>query len=82
MADWVSSALHRDLVAALIQARLGEGLTQRGLAARLGKPQSYIGKVESIERNLSVSEYWAWAVAVGVDPGDFLTQVGLRAHAK
>lgn len=78
MADWVSSAMHRDLVAALVLARRAEGLTQRDLARKLGKPQSYVGKVESIERNLSVSEFWCWAAAVGLDPGGLLNRVGDR----
>ncbi|MBN8527902.1 MAG: helix-turn-helix transcriptional regulator [Caulobacterales bacterium] len=76
MADWVSSTIHRDLVTALVLARHAEGLTQRDLAQKLGKPQSYVGKVESIERNLSVSEFWFWAGAVGLDPGGLLNQVG------
>jgi transcriptional regulator with XRE-family HTH domain len=76
MADWVSSTMHRDLVAALVLARRVQGMTQRDLALRLGKPQSYVGKVESIERNLSVTEFWSWAGAVGLDPGGLLNQVG------
>ena len=78
MADWVSSAMHRDIVAALVLARRAEGLTQRDLAQRLGKPQSYVGKVESIERNLSISEFWSWADAVGLDPGGLLNRVGAK----
>jgi len=78
MADWVSSTMHRDLVAALVRARCAEGLTQRDLARRLGKPQSFVGKVESIERNLSISEFWSWAGAIGLDPGGLLNQVGAK----
>lgn len=82
MADWVSSALHRTLVAALVQARHSGGMTQRDLALKLGKPQSYVGKVESIERNLSVSEFWSWALCLGLDPGGLLNEVGPKADAK
>ena len=82
MADWVSSTLHRVLVAALVLARHAEGLSQRDLAKRLGKPQSYVGKVESIERNLSVSEFWSWAAAVGLDPGGLLNHLGSKVFVK
>lgn len=82
MADWVSSSLHRDLVAALVQARHAGGMTQRDLAAKLGKPQSYVGKVESIERNLSVTEFWSWANAVGADPGALLNQLSAGGSAR
>lgn len=81
MADWVSSAFHRDLVAALVQARHAEGLTQRDLARKLGKPQSYVGKIESVERNLGVSEFWDWAICIGLDPGGLLNRIGQAQDA-
>lgn len=40
----------------LRQARLDAGLTQSDVAARLGKPQSFISKVELGERCLDVVE--------------------------
>lgn len=47
-------------------------MSQRDLAKKLGKPPSFIGKVEAIERNLSVLEFLAWTPALGADPGDVL----------
>jgi transcriptional regulator with XRE-family HTH domain len=52
-------------------------MTQRDVAAKLGKPPSFVGKVEAVERNLSVLEFLAWAKAVGVDPGAMLPDVSL-----
>lgn len=41
----------------LKEARSKAGLTQTQLAQRLGKPQSYVAKVEGGERRLDVIEY-------------------------
>ncbi|MFN4042265.1 MAG: helix-turn-helix domain-containing protein [Brevundimonas sp.] len=72
MPAWVSSPVHREIVAALIEARRQRGMTQRDLAAALGKPPSFIGKIEAIERNVSVLEFVAWARAVEADPSALL----------
>ena len=72
MPAWVSSPVHRSIIASLVKARISAGLTQRDLAKKLGKPPSFVGKVESIERNLSVLEFVAWAAAIGIDPQNAL----------
>lgn len=75
MPVWVSSPVHRAVIDALVAARKGAGMTQRDLAAKIGKPQSFIGKVEAIERNLSVTEFIAWANAIGVAPAAVLESI-------
>lgn len=75
MPAWVSSLTHRQVIDALIAARAEAGLTQRDLAAKLGKPPSFVGKIESLERNLSVLELIAWCAAVRVQPGAILPKV-------
>ena len=75
MPAWVSSATHRAIIAALVNARGEAGMTQRDLAVRLGKPPSYVGKVEAIERNLGMLEFVEWAEALGVSPSDLLSKV-------
>lgn len=72
MPAWVSSPVHREIVAALIEARRQRGMTQRDLAAALGKPPSFVGKIEAIERNVSVLEFVAWARAVRADTSTLL----------
>lgn len=52
-------------------------MTQRDVAAAIGKPPSFIGKVEGIERNLSVLEFLAWAKAVKAAPAKLLPDVEL-----
>ena len=45
-------------------------LTMRNLAASMGKPHSYIQKVEEGERRLDVVEFIWYCMALGVDPGE------------
>ena len=44
------------LVASLRRARLARGLTQADVAAKLGRAQSYVAKVEGCERRADVME--------------------------
>lgn len=45
------------LIHTLINLRKSQKLTQAELAQRLGKPQSYIAKVEVFERKLDILEF-------------------------
>lgn len=56
---------HIFLCERLKQARLQASLTQADLAKRLGKPQSYVAKVETQERRLDVVELARWMIACG-----------------
>ena len=77
MPAWVSSATHRAIIAALVNARGEAGLTQRDRAARLGKPPSFVGNGEAVERNLGVLEFVEWTEALGVSGSDLLATVRL-----
>ncbi|WP_235526204.1 helix-turn-helix domain-containing protein [Caulobacter sp. Root1472] len=55
----------------LVEARKSYGLTQRELAARLGKPPSFVAKIEVGERRVDVVEFIAISRAIGV-PDDGL----------
>lgn len=44
------------LLARIKDARLNSGLTQQEVAKKIGKPQSYVSKIESGERRLDVIE--------------------------
>jgi transcriptional regulator with XRE-family HTH domain len=70
--SYVSSDRHKAIIQALVAARVSAGATQRDVAAKLGKPPSFVGKVEANERNLSVLEFVEWSEAIGVDPASLL----------
>jgi transcriptional regulator with XRE-family HTH domain len=55
-----------------IQARKNAGLTQVGLAMRLGRPQSFVSKYERGERKLDVIEFCEVCRALETDPIAFL----------
>lgn len=63
------------LTRVLVDARKESGLTQQDVADRLGKPQSYIAKIEGGERRLDVVEFANLANALDVDPAAFFGQV-------
>ena len=65
------AAAHRVIAARLRQARLDSGLTQAAVAKRLGRPQSYISKVEAGERRLDVIELAELAAVFGRRVEDF-----------
>jgi transcriptional regulator with XRE-family HTH domain len=44
------------------------GLTQRDLAGRLDRPQSWVYNCETANRRVDVTEFIAWSGACGVDP--------------
>ena len=51
----------------LVDARKVSGLTQQALAEKLGKPQSFIAKIERGERALDVIEFVAMARFLELD---------------
>ena len=59
----------------LKKRRVSAGLTQRDLAARLNRPQSFVAKYESGERRIDVIEFLEIAEAVGFDPSEFLREL-------
>ena len=66
------SSLFPDLydrcLAGLITARKKADVTQTDLAARLGRPQSFVAKYEGRERRLDVAEFVKIARELGADP--------------
>lgn len=68
------SAKHRALIAAIVAAREAAGLTQRELAAKLKRSNSFVWKIEAAERRVEVLEFVEIARAVDVDPAELLTR--------
>ena len=47
---------YKEIINRLKQARVDAGFSQQVVADKLGKPQSYVSKIESGERRLDVAE--------------------------
>lgn len=69
---WVVSPDYRALVDALATFRKEAGLSQRELARRIGKPPSFINKIELFERRVDLLEFVVIAEAMEKAPGDLL----------
>ncbi len=52
----IYSKEYKDIIERLKTARIEAGFSQQEIADKLGKPQSYISKIESGERRLDVAE--------------------------
>lgn len=63
---------HQEFIAFIASVRKAAGITQVELAARLGKPQSFVSKVERGERRLDVIEFCEVAEALGLRPANLL----------
>lgn len=63
---------YQDLIKKLIELRESKNVTQIELARRLNKPQSYVSKVEILERRLDVIELMDWLKVLETEIADFL----------
>jgi transcriptional regulator with XRE-family HTH domain len=70
----VSDSAYQQMVKRLVRARKDAGLTQVQVAERLGKPQSYVSKVERAERRVDPVELARFAEIYGREVGWFLQQ--------
>lgn len=61
--------------AVLADARRAANLTQRELAGRLGRPQSFVAKYEGGERRIDVVEFAEICEAIGIDPNATLSEI-------
>jgi transcriptional regulator with XRE-family HTH domain len=73
--SWVVSPDYRSAIEAVKAARVAAGIGQRELARRLGKPPSFVNKIEILERRLDLLEFIAIAQAIGVEPSELVEQV-------
>lgn len=66
----MSSPSYRAVIETVIEARKKAGLTQRALAEALGKPPSFVAKIEQRERRLDLVEFVAIARALRIKEVD------------
>ena len=64
----IHNARYQTLPDLLLEARDNAGLTQKELANRLGRPQSFVSKTENAERRLDVIEFMDVCRGIGADP--------------
>ena len=74
------SPVHLALQRILIERRAAAGLSQAALAERIGRPQSFIAKIEGGERRLDVPELLELAAALGCQAEDIVAELGLATE--
>ncbi|KTR83853.1 hypothetical protein NS277_07905 [Novosphingobium barchaimii] len=75
---WVVSSDYRTLIEVLAALRQELGVSQRELARRIGKPPSFINKIELFERRMDILEFIVIAEALERNPGDLLRVLRLN----
>jgi len=78
----IHNAIYKDLIVGLTQARLEADLTQQVIADRLGKPQSFIAKIEGLERRIDIVEFFEIAKAIGFDPVPLIKEIWEQVEAE
>ena len=68
----IHSEPYRELLTPLRERRRTAGLNQADLAARIGRRQTWLSKVETGERRIDVEELRQLCVAMNVDFLDFV----------
>jgi transcriptional regulator with XRE-family HTH domain len=76
---WVEAEHHKVVGAYLAAARRQANVTQQELAARLGKPQSFVSEYERGQRRVDVIELLVISRALGVDPLDLFAEIAKAA---
>jgi transcriptional regulator with XRE-family HTH domain len=77
----VFSDEYHALVAVLAEARREAGVTQRGLAARLGKAASHVQRIESGQRRLDLLEFYQIAKLLEVEPATLFGRIAATLDA-
>ncbi len=68
----VYSKDYKEIIDHLKKARAEAGFSQQEVANKLGKPQSYISKIESGERRLDVAEIKKFSIIYKKDVSFFI----------
>lgn len=67
--------VYQQLLQRLREVRKLQALTQADLGKLLGRPQSYVAKIESGERRLDVLEFALLTKALKIDPDTLFTEL-------
>jgi transcriptional regulator with XRE-family HTH domain len=69
------SSKHRALISAVVSARMSAGLTQRQLAAKLKRSNSFVWKLEAGERQVNVLEFMEIARVLNVKASMLMAEI-------
>jgi transcriptional regulator with XRE-family HTH domain len=69
------SAKHRALISVIAATRESAGLTQRQLAAKLERSNSFVWKLEAGERQINVLEFIEIARVLGVKASTLVAEI-------
>jgi len=72
---WVEAEHYKVVGACLAAARRRANVTQQELAARLGKPQSFVSEYERGQRRVDVVEFLVVSLALGVEPVELFVEI-------
>lgn len=76
---WVDAEHYEVVGACLMAARRGAKVTQQELAARLGKPQSFVSEIERGQRRVDLIELLVISRALGADPVELFADIAKSA---
>lgn len=68
MAKSQFAQIYRKVPQLLVEMRTNAGLTQRELAVKIGKSQSWVFKSEAANRRIDIAEFLEWCLGCGVEP--------------
>ena len=71
-------ASYKWLIGELKRTREETGVTQSVLADALGRPQSFVAKIENLDRKLDVIEYMQICNALRIDAGNLSKRLAIR----
>lgn len=74
----IHDARYQKLILNLIQIRESKDVTQVELSIILKKPQSYIAKVENLDRRIDVIELFDWLEALNSSLSQLLDNTDLK----
>lgn len=78
---WVRPRDHKIVGSSLAAARKRAGVTQKELARRLRKPQSFVSDYERGQRRVDLIEFLLIVSALKVDPHKLFAEIALaRVH--
>jgi transcriptional regulator with XRE-family HTH domain len=72
---WVEAEHYKIVGACLAAARRRANVTQQELAARLGKPQSFVSEYERGQRRVDVVEFLRITQTIGSNPLAIFTEI-------